>query len=256
MGEREAAVLTILRGFGRRTDVMAVLALALPLLFMGIVYFGPAINVGSVSFYDGGAVYHQVLQQESTWRVLRHTLIFSAQVTLLTLLIAFPLACVATRARPGWAAVIIFVSTMPLWTSLLVRTIAWQGILGRGGVVDSVVGAVFGMEGLVLSPNSFGSVTGSVYVMVPYMFLVLYAALSALPPNLVEAAMTLGASRAQAFISVFLPSAMRGVGAGVLLVFILSVGFFVPPALLGGPSDRTIAMLIQQRVNSQADFPA
>jgi putative spermidine/putrescine transport system permease protein len=223
--------------------------------YLAAFYFGPVMLVLASSFEAGGVAYGRLFAMPAPLRVLGYTVFYAFEVTLLSLLLGLPLAYRAWRSPGRVAVIILFIASVPLWTSLLVRTFAWQGILGRGGVVNWVLTDFFGAaEVLRLSNNTFGAVLGSVYVMIPYMVLALYAGFRSIDRTLLSATRVLGATRSEAFMSVFAPLAMPAIASGCLLVFILSLGFFVPPSLLGGPSDQTVAMFIAQRVNTRGDF--
>ncbi|MFC7397903.1 ABC transporter permease [Chelatococcus sp. GCM10030263] len=223
--------------------------------YLAAFYLLPIGDVLWRSFGNGGEAYAAVLSSPATLRVLTHTVFFAFEVTLFSLALGLPIAYIAWQSPPSRAALILLIASLPLWTSLLVRTFAWQGILGRGGVLAWMLSDLFGMSDVPrMSNNSFGALVGSVYVMVPYMVMALYASFRSIDARLFSAARTLGSGRTQAFVGVFLPLATPGISSGCLLVFILSVGFFVPPALLGGPQDQTVAMLIAQRVNVRGNF--
>jgi len=138
---------------------------------------------------------------------------------------------------------------LPFFTSIIVRTYAWMVLLGRNGIVNQYLTAV-GLtdKPLALLYNQGGVLIGMTYVLLPYMVLTVYSVMLGIDPGLIRAAHSLGASRLQAFRRVFLPLSLPGIAGGTLLVFILSLGFFITPALMGGPSDVMIAMLIEREV--------
>jgi len=138
---------------------------------------------------------------------------------------------------------------LPFFTSIIVRTYAWMVLLGRNGVVNQSL-TWLGLTDmpLPLLYNQGGVLIGMTYVLLPYMVLTVYSVMHGIEPGLIRAAHSLGASRWQAFRRVFLPLSLPGIAGGTLLVFILSLGFFITPALMGGPSDVMIAMLIEREV--------
>jgi putative spermidine/putrescine transport system permease protein len=156
---------------------------------------------------------------------------------------------VLATVRPRLARVLVVIVVLPFLTSIIVRTYAWMVLLGRNGVVNQYLLAL----GLTQAPlpllyNQAGVVVGMTYVPLPFMVLTLASVMRGIDPALVHAAHSLGASRWQAFRRVFLPLSAPGIAGGTLLVFILSLGFFITPALMGGPSDVMIAMLIEREV--------
>jgi putative spermidine/putrescine transport system permease protein len=155
-----------------------------------------------------------------------------------------------TRAILG-AAIMI-----PFWTSVLARSLAWVILLGRRGVINDWLTSL----GVVDQPmqllfNSIGVQIGMVHVLLPFMVLPIWSILARLDAGLPMAARSLGASPVRAFVHVVLPLSMPGVAAGATLVFMLAVGFYITPALLGGPQDVTIATLIDTVVRDLLDWP-
>src|SRR5262245_60476630 len=151
---------------------------------------------------------------------------------------------------PRAQLMIIGLVVLPFWTSGLVRAYAWIALLGRGGIVNTSllnIGVIDTPLALVF--NKIGLYIGTVHIMLPYMILCLFSALRGLDRNLVRAAHTLGAGPSRAFLRVFLPLSMPGITAGMLLVFILSLGFFITPAILGGLRDETFVMVIERQMN-------
>ncbi len=151
--------------------------------------------------------------------------------------------------RPRLARLLMIVVVLPFFTSIIVRTYAWMVLLGRNGVVNQyLTGLGLTDMPLPLLYNQGGVLIGMTYVLLPYMILTIYSVMHGIEPGLIRAAHSLGASRWQAFRRVFLPLSLPGIAGGTLLVFILGLGFFITPALMGGPSDVMIAMLIEREV--------
>jgi ABC-type spermidine/putrescine transport system permease subunit I len=152
---------------------------------------------------------------------------------------------------------VLFCIIVPYFTSVIVRTYSWMVLLGRNGIVNQLLLG----SGLVDAPvallyNKTGILIGMTYVLLPYMILTLYAAMKAIDPSYMRAAHALGASRTYAFRHVYLPLSAHGAISGCLIVFILAIGFFITPALMGGPSDVMIAMLIERSVEIMLDWPS
>lgn len=198
-----------------------------------------------------------VLFSGGVGRSLVNTGWIGAVVTLFALVIGYPMSYVLSRARGLAFTAILLCIVLPYFTSTIVRTYAWMVLLGRNGLINQILlGLGIVEEPLQLLYNRLGVVIGMTYVLLPYMVLTLYAAMKAVDHRLLQAAEGMGATPAQVFRRVFVPLTMHGVVAGVLITFILAIGFFVTPALMGGPSDVMIAMLIEREVEITQNWPA
>ncbi len=202
---------------------------------------GPdGLTVGPYRHFFGTWVYVQVLGK--TFRT-------AALVTLCTLLIGYPLSYLLSRVRPWTARLVMIAVMLPFFTSVMVRTYAWIVILGRRGLVNESLSAL----GLISAPlsllyNSSAVLVGMTYVMLPYMVLTLYSVMRGLDRNLFRAAQNLGAGALVTFRRIVLPLTLPGVTSGCLLVFLLSLGFFITPALMGGPADMLMAMVVEREI--------
>lgn len=228
------------------------------LLLAGCFLLPLARLVGlSLSSPEGAfAPYAVLLGSEVYRKVFVNTFSFAAIVTAVTLLLAFPLALALTRLRPGARALLFAAVLLPLWISVLVRTFAWMLLLEDHGPINRLlIGAGLIGHPLALLFNHWGVLIGMVHVLLPYAVLPIYAALLRIDPALLRASEGLGASRATTFRRVLLPRARGGVATGASFVFLLSLGFFITPALLGGPRDMTLAMLIDSFVEEQLVWP-
>ena len=170
-------------------------------------------------------------------------------VTLATLVLGYPVALGLVRART-LAPLILLVILLPFWTSVLVRSYAWMVLLGRHGLINEALVAA----GLIDRPirllnTPLATEIAMTHILLPYMILPIANALRQIDPSLVRAASELGATPLKTFLQVILPLSMPGVAAGVLLVFVLSLGFYITPAMVGGPRDVTLSMLIAQSVD-------
>jgi ABC-type spermidine/putrescine transport system permease subunit I len=223
--------------------------------YLALFYLLP---IGSLLAAGGGwSTYVEVASNAFYWRILANTFWFAAQVTLGCLLVGYPVAYMARTAGPRASRLIVLLTTVPLWTSLLARTYGWLMVLDRRGLANQVLVPLGILPRPVsLSHTSFAALLGSIYIMLPLMVLALYAQMQQIDLGTIRAARTLGARPAQAFARVFLPLSLPGIVSGALLVFILSLGFFVTPALLGGPADRTFSMLIAQQIDILGNFRA
>jgi putative spermidine/putrescine transport system permease protein len=183
------------------------------------------------------------------------TVVIGATVTLLCLLFGYPVAyLLATLPDKQSNRLMLFV-IVPFWTSLLVRTTAWYVLLQPGGVINS---ALLNL-GLVSHPlplifNRTGVLIGMTHILLPYMILAIYSVMKNVSPSYMRAAQSLGAHPAVAFVRVYIPQTLPGVGAGCFLVFVLALGYYITPALLGGAGDEMISQLIASQTNEQLNW--
>jgi putative spermidine/putrescine transport system permease protein len=192
-----------------------------------------------------GSIERAPEQQRIYLDVLMRTLTISASVTLLCLLLGFPVAMLLTQVRGRWADWLMVLVLLPFWTSLLVRTAAWVVVLQREGMVNSLL-LQLGLiaEPLTLIYNRTGVLIAMTHVLLPFMILPLYSVLVGIPPHYMRAARSLGAPPATAFLRVYLPIAAPGIAAGSLMVFILALGYYITPALVGGGSDQMLSYFV------------
>ncbi|MBV8393960.1 MAG: ABC transporter permease [Alphaproteobacteria bacterium] len=231
---------------------------ALPaLVLLGIFFLYPVLSMLAGSL-EGGTLdwYAKALGQGLYLQVFWNTFEIAALVTLVCLLLGYPLGYLIATTTPGWATLGFVLVLLPLWTSVLVRTYAWMVLLGRNGVFNRwLLGAGVIDSPLPLLNNETGVLIGMIHVLLPYMVLPVYGAVKRLDPALVAAAEGLGASSARTFWRIVLPLTLNGVFAGGVIVFVLSLGFFITPALLGGGRVMMIAVLIEQEVRQTLNWP-
>lgn len=183
------------------------------------------------------------------------TFMISLVVACVCLLLGYPTAHLLASASARWAPALFGLVLLPFWTSTLVRTTAWVVLLQSEGLINRVLRALGVIERpLDLFANRFAVIVAMTYVLLPYMILPLYAAMKAVPPELMRAAGNLGANPWRAFVRVYLPQTFPGISAGFLLVFILSLGYYVTPALVGGPSDQMISYFIALYTNETLNW--
>ncbi|MBN8943362.1 MAG: ABC transporter permease [Rhizobiales bacterium] len=182
-------------------------------------------------------------------QVLWNTVMISATATPICVLLGFPVAHAMTHGSARLRRWLIFIVLVPFWTSLLVRTFANVILLQRNGPLNAMlVGLGFSAEPLPLLYNMTGLLFGAVQVLLPFVIFPLHAAMLRIDPALMQAALTLGASPMRAFWRVYLPLTMPGLLTGATLVFISTLGYYVTPAMLGGPRQTMIAQLIQDQI--------
>jgi len=187
---------------------------------------------------------------------LARTLFVSATVTMLCILIGYPIAYAVTKAK-GWRArILLLLIMLPFWTSLLVRTAAWTVLLQKQGLINETL-IWLGLidEPVQLLFNRIGVLVGMTHVLLPFAILPLYSVMRNVNPSQMRAAASLGARPFRAFLTVFLPQTMPGIAAGGLMVFVLANGFYITPALLGGASDQLISALIADLAIGSANWP-
>lgn len=177
--------------------------------------------------------------------VLARTLYIGLLVTTFCVLIGYPYAMLLAATQGAMRKLLIVAVLLPMWTSLLVRTAAWFILLQERGLINGFLLSI----GIIGSPlplifNRLGVVIAMVHVLLPFMVLPIYSVLLSMPKNLMPAAASLGAVPWRAFLHVYLPLSMRGVAAGALLVFMTSIGYYITPALIGGPQDQMISSVI------------
>jgi putative spermidine/putrescine transport system permease protein len=220
-----------------------------PLLFLVVFFVYPIAAMLERSFSGGVQTYVEVLRQPVYLLILANTFRIAGIVTAVCLLIGYPTAYYLTQIAGDRAPIYLAFVAVPYFTSVLVRTYAWMVLLGNDGLINHLL---LGLH-VVSSPvkllyTDIGVVVGMSYVLLPYMIIALYAVMHGIDKTLVRAAAAFGAGPWERFRRVFFPLSLPGVVGGSLLVFIIALGFFITPALMGGPSDQMIAMLIQTAV--------
>lgn len=221
----------------------------------------PVIEVLIWSFYsfnEAGATlehYATALGTGPYRTILINTIHLSIVVGSACVLIGYPVAYfLAMRPRRQQVLLILLILT-PLWVSVLIRTYGWVVVLGREGVINSLLMSI----GVIEQPMRLLFTRGAVYVamiqvLLPVAILIMFSAMSNINTSLLQAARILGASPRRAFFHVFLPLSMNGAVAAGVLTFILSLGFFITPALVGGPRDNMISNIIVSQVNQQLNW--
>jgi ABC-type spermidine/putrescine transport system permease subunit I len=236
-------------------------ALAWPgLALIGIVALLPIAWLFWMSFQgkDGFTFAHYLrLLDENYLRTLQTTFEISFLVTFISVLIGYPLAYLISQVGPRLAAFLMMLVLFPVWTSLLVRCYAWLVLLQRRGVINSWLQDVGLIEApLRLMHNFTGTTIGMLHIMLPFMVLPLYASMRAINRDYMRAAANLGASPTRAFWQIYVPLSLPGLFAGIVIVFVLCLGFYVTPALLGGGRVYMWSMQIERNITYHADWGA
>jgi ABC-type spermidine/putrescine transport system permease subunit I len=233
--------------------------LVLPALgFYALVYLYPLSRLGAWSVFDPAPTlknYRQLLAEPVYLRALLNTLEISFWVTVVALALGYPLAYLMTTVSARARAWLVALVLVPFWTSILVRSFAWVVILGTNGIVNKALVALGALERPVrLLYNLVGVEVGMVHVLLPFMILPLYGVVTQIDPALLRAGRSLGAPPWRTFAHIFLPLSLPGVAAGCALVFLMAVGFYITPALLGGAQQITLATLIEMQVSDMLNW--
>ncbi|MBN8941865.1 MAG: ABC transporter permease [Rhizobiales bacterium] len=243
-----------------RLSLSTSLVLLSPLvILLGVGFFWPivALLFQSVSRPTWTAAHYLRLFEEPLYlQVIFRTIWISVCTVAITLGLAYPIAMLMAQAK-GWVAgIIAALVLLPLWTSVLVRSYGWIVLLQRNGIINNALRDL----GMIDRPLSMIYTEGAVlvamcHVLLPFMILPIFSTLRNISPDLTKAALNLGASRFRAFYSVTLPLSLPGIFAGCLMVFVLALGFYITPALVGGPRTLLIATLISQQATEFLNWP-
>ncbi|MDO9526222.1 MAG: ABC transporter permease [Gemmobacter sp.] len=272
LGDRLSAL------FWRKPNLLLVLLLAPPVLWLGVVYLGSLVALLIQSFYSidefSGvivpeftlATYAELLRP-SNFDIIVRTVTMAAAVTLGAAVIGFPLAYFAARyARGKWKAVFYLGIMLPLWSSYLVKVYAWKLILAKEGIIgwaveglggSAVLNSVLALPvigGTSLSTSYIGTWLVFLYVWLPYMILPMQASLERVPVSMLEASSDLGATRWQTFRTVVFPLAMPGIIAGSIFTFSLTLGDYIIPQIIGS-SRRFIGQAVYQLQGTAGNVP-
>ena len=237
----------------QRREQRLMLALALPaLLVILLLVVLPVGWLAWQSVYHNGFTlenYRRIWSEDIYWRSFALTFEISLLVTVLALLLGYPIAYAASVAPKRWGIIILALVVLPFWTSVLVRAYAWLALLQRTGVINQLLRQIGVIdEPLALVHNSFGTIVATLHILLPFMVLPLYATMQQIPRDLMQAGASLGAGPMLTFWRIFLPLSLPGVLAGSTLVFVLSLGFYITPELLGGGRTIMISMLVSRNV--------
>lgn len=242
---------TIQRGSG--------LGFAMPATLLLLAFFiipVAALLMRSVTEPELGLQNYAALLGSATYaKVFFNTFFVASLVTVVTMLIAFPVSWALAIMPSRWAAILFAVILLSMWTNLLARTYAWMVLLQQTGLINRTLMAL-GLidQPLQLTNNLVGVTIGMVYIMLPFMILPLYGVIRKIDPAILQAAALCGATKGQALRRVLLPLAAPGLASGGLMVFVMSLGYFVTPSLLGGTANMMLPELIVQQVQSLVNW--
>jgi putative spermidine/putrescine transport system permease protein len=202
-----------------------------------------------------GSLQHVSGDQAIFLDVLARTLFVAGVVTLFTLILGYPVAYVLTIAPKAIVGVMILMVLLPLWTSLLVRTTAWVVLLQSDGVINDILMALhLTSEKVQLIFTRVGTVAAMTHIQLPFTILPIYSVMRSIPTSQLRAARSLGAGPSSAFWRVYAPQTLPGVVAGCLMTFILSLGYYITPALVGGPRDQMVSNFIAVYINRDLNW--
>ena len=243
---------------GMRPDRWSLLALP-AVAFLVLFFLVPLVAMSVRSVTDpadaGLSNYQKFFEQAAYVRVLTNTFWIAGLATAASLVIGYPFAYLMSIVPGRWAGLLLIAVLLPFWSSLLVRTFAWQVLLRDTGVINRLLldlGVI--SEPLTLIRTTGGVIIGMSHILLPFMVLPIYAVMRRIDPEFGRAAANLGASPMAAFLRVFVPLSLPGVLAGCLLVFVLALGFYITPALLGGLKDQMISQMIVQQIQQRLDW--
>jgi putative spermidine/putrescine transport system permease protein len=235
------------------------LLLIAPAAVLAIFFIWPLVQVVIRSVVEpevGFSNYARIFATTTYLRVIANTMTLAATVALVTLVLAYPVAWMVSALRGNTLYFCLALILIPFWTSVVIRTFAWMVLFQRRGILNSfLISTGLIEQPLRLMHNSIGVHIGMVHILLPFMVLPLLSSMRSIDPTIMRAASVLGANPLRQFVHVYLPLTMPGVSAGVLLVFISALGFFITPALLGGPQNMMIAVLIEQQTSRLLDWP-
>ncbi len=206
---------------------------------------------------DRGQIVRQSEPRRIYLTLFWRTAWMSALITALCLLLGYPVSYLLATLPARTSNLLMILVLLPFWTSLLVRTTAWIALLQTEGVLNDLlvfVGLVSEEGRLQMIHNKFGTFVAMVHILLPFMILPLYSVMKTIPPSYMRAARSLGATPFTAFARVYMPNTVSGVGAGCIMVFILSIGYYITPALVGGRTGTFISNFIAVHVSETLNW--
>jgi putative spermidine/putrescine transport system permease protein len=187
------------------------------------------------------------------WRTIR----LSFTITFLTVLLGYPIAYLLSTVKTKTSNMLIILVLLPFWTSLLVRTSSWIALLQKEGVINDIlvgIGLIGDDNRLAMIHNETGTIIAMTHILLPFMVLPLFSVMKTIPPSWVRAARSMGATPFTAFRRVYLPNTIAGIGAGGILVFILAIGYYITPALVGGTKGTLISNFIAYHISTSLNW--
>lgn len=236
------------------------LLMTLPIfVLLAVFYFWPMFKMIPLSFQIDGSYslgnYAKIITEPTYLRSIGLTILIGLGAVCITFVMGYPVAYLMATGKPGTRKILTILIMLSFWTSLMVRTYSWMVVLQKNGIVNSFLLRVhLTDEALTLLYTPFAILVGTVHILLPYMVLPVNSTLQGIDKNLAWAARSMGASRFTAFWKITFPLSIPGVSAGVLLVFVQSLGFYVTPMLLGGGKTMVAATFIDKQMNTLANW--
>lgn len=228
-------------------------------IVLAALFVVPLARLFSLAFTDPAgpfATFATLGESEVYRRVALNTFVIAVAVTTICAVLAWPVSYILSRLKGFWFALALYGVLFPFWISVLVRTFSWMLLLERNGPLNRLLmGSGLTDHPLSLLFNDTGVMIGMVHVLLPYMVLPLYGAMIRIDRRLLLASDGLGAGMFDTFRRVYFPLCLPGLAGGAIFVFLLSLGFFITPALLGGSNAITLSMLIASFVNDRLVWP-
>jgi spermidine/putrescine transport system permease protein len=243
-------------GFVAPALVWTVAFFVLPFLVMGAMSLA-TLEGRTLVWGLSLANYAELTEKAFLWRAIVVSLEITLTVTVVSVVLAYPLAwIIAFRVPRRWQRLVLLLAILPFWTSYVVRSYAWLLVLSREGIVNQTL-MTLGLiaDPVTLANTRFATVTGFVHFFVMLLTLTIFANLVQLPPNYRRAAADLGATAFQTFRHVILPLTLPGIVTGAFLTFVLCIGDYVTPQILGGNTELTVPQVIMVQLGRRADFP-
>lgn len=253
------ALTAAIGGEGRKASRDGSLGYLVPaLLLIAIFFVAPVLMLLMRSVLEpepGLQNYATLLGSTTYMRIFLNTFIVAGVVTIISVVIGYPVAWLLAIMPEKWSRLVLAIIILSMWTNLLARTYAWMVLLQRTGVINkTLIGLGLIDKPLPLVNNLVGVTIGMTYIMLPFVILPLMGVIRSIDPAILRAAALCGANRLQCFTRVLLPLSLPGIAAGALMVFVMSLGYFVTPALLGGTSNMMLAELVAQFVQSLVNW--
>lgn len=226
-----------------------------PAAFLTVAFLLPLVRIGLLSLSDPAglfATYAELMTGMVYWKIMMKTLTTAALVTVITLVVAYPIAFALNRLTGTARALVYWCVLLPFWVSALVRTFSWMLVLDRRGPINQLLLGIGVIDRPIpLMFTSFAVYLGMVHIMAPFAVIPLSTGMAGIDSRLLLASEGLGASPFRSFWKIYFPLSLHGVYAAASLTFVLSLGFFITPALLGGSANVTWALLIENLVNER-----
>nr|WP_312858740.1 ABC transporter permease [Rhizobium sp. G21] len=256
MAMTTSATVALRRGPARRGNALAYVAPALILIVLFFLTPVTGLMLRSLTEPQFGLQNYAELIGSGTYvRIFANTFLVAGVVTLLSVVIAYPVAWALAVMPERWSRLVFAIIILSMWTNLLARTYAWMVLLQRTGVINKTLKALGLIEQpLALVNNLVGVTIGMTYIMLPFVILPLVGVIRSIDPAILRAGALCGANSWQCFTRILLPLSLPGIAAGALMVFVMALGYYVTPALLGGTANMMLAEMVAQFVQSLVNW--